>query len=199
MIILLAVLALVVVKALAGSPWGTFTVLSTIPIALLMGLYNRFLRPGRIGEMSAIGFVLLMAGIFFGQTVSQSETLAPLFTYKGETLALMLIAYGFIASVLPVWMLLAPRDYLSTFLKIGTICALAIGIVFVQPNLKMPADEPVHRRHRPGVRGRPVPLPVHHHRLRRGIGLSRADRLRHHAENDRCARAKSASSAMAPC
>jgi carbon starvation protein len=139
MIILLAVLALVVVKALAGSPWGTFTVLSTLPTAVLMGLYNRFLRPGRIGEMSAIGFVLLMAGIFFGQTVSQSETLAPLFTYKGETLALMLIAYGFIASVLPVWILLAPRDYLSTFLKIGTICALAIGILFVQPNLKMPA------------------------------------------------------------
>jgi carbon starvation protein len=139
MIILLAVLALVVVKALAGSPWGTFTVLSTLPTAVLMGLYNRFLRPGKIGEMSAIGFVLLMAGIFFGQTVSQSETLAPLFTYKGETLALMLIAYGFIASVLPVWILLAPRDYLSTFLKIGTICALAIGIVFVQPNLKMPA------------------------------------------------------------
>ncbi len=139
MIILLAVLALVVVKALAGSPWGTFTVLSTLPTAVLMGLYNRFLRPGKIGEMSAIGFVLLMAGIFFGQTVSQSETLAPLFTYKGETLALMLIAYGFIASVLPVWILLAPRDYLSTFLKIGTICALAIGILFVQPNLKMPA------------------------------------------------------------
>jgi carbon starvation protein len=139
MIILLAVLALVVVKALAGSPWGTFTVLSTLPTAMLMGLYNRYLRPGRIGEMSAIGFVLLMAGIFFGQTISHSETLAPLFTYKGETLALMLIAYGFIASVLPVWILLAPRDYLSTFLKIGTICALAIGIAFVQPNLKMPA------------------------------------------------------------
>jgi len=139
MIILLAVLALVVVKALAGSPWGTFTVLSTLPTAMLMGLYNRYLRPGRIGEMSAIGFVLLMAGIFFGQTISHSETLAPLFTYKGETLALMLIAYGFIASVLPVWILLAPRDYLSTFLKIGTICALAIGILFVQPNLKMPA------------------------------------------------------------
>ena len=139
MIILLAVLALVVVKALAGSPWGTFTVLSTLPTAVLMGVYNRFIRPGRIGEMSAIGFVLLIAGIFFGQTVSQSPTLAPLFTYKGETLALMLIAYGFIASVLPVWILLAPRDYLSTFLKIGTICALAIGIAFVMPDMKMPA------------------------------------------------------------
>ena len=139
MIILLAVLALVVVKALAGSPWGTFTVLATLPIAVLMGVYGRYLRPGRIGEMSAIGFVLLMAGIFFGRTVGESATLAPLFTYKGETLALMLIAYGFIASVLPVWMLLAPRDYLSTFLKIGTICALAIGIFFVLPDLQMPA------------------------------------------------------------
>ncbi len=139
MVILLAVLALVVVKALAASPWGTFTVLSTLPIAVLMGLYARFIRPGKIGEMSAIGFVLLMGAIFYGQTVSESATLAPLFTFKGETLALMLIGYGFIASVLPVWILLAPRDYLSTFLKIGTIFALAIGIAVVMPDLKMPA------------------------------------------------------------
>jgi len=139
MIILLAVLALIVVKALAGSPWGTFTVLATIPIAVLMGLYTRFLRPHRIGEMSAIGFVLLMAGIFLGQPVSESPTLAPLFTYGGTTLALMLIAYGFIASVLPVWLVLAPRDYLSTFLKIGTICSLALGILIVMPELRMPA------------------------------------------------------------
>jgi carbon starvation protein len=139
MIILLAVLALIVVKALADSPWGTFTVFATIPIAMLMGVYGRFLRPHRIGEMSAIGFVLLMAAIFFGQPVSQSATLAPMFTFSGETLALMLIAYGFIASVLPVWLLLAPRDYLSTFLKIGTIVGLAIGIMIVMPELKMPA------------------------------------------------------------
>src|SRR5208282_6036318 len=139
MIILLAVLALVVVKALAGSPWGTFTVLSTLPIAMLMGIYNRYIRPGRIGEMSLIGFVLLMAGIFYGQTVSQSPELAPLFTYSGETLAVMLIGYGFVASVLPVWILLAPRDYLSTFLKIGTICALAVGIAIVMPDMRMPA------------------------------------------------------------
>jgi carbon starvation protein len=139
MVILLAVLALIVVKALAGSPWGTFTVFATIPIAVLMGLYSRFLRPGRIAEMSLIGFVLLMASIVFGQTVSLSPTLAPLFTYKGETLAIMLIGYGFVASVLPVWLVLAPRDYLSTFLKIGTILALALGIVVVMPELKMPA------------------------------------------------------------
>jgi carbon starvation protein len=139
MIILLAVLALIVVKALVGSPWGTFTVFATIPIAVLMGLYGRYLRPHRIGEMSAIGFVLLMLAIVLGQPVSESPTLAPLFTFKGETLAIMLIGYGFVASVLPVWLLLAPRDYLSTFLKIGTIVALAIGIVIVMPELKMPA------------------------------------------------------------
>jgi len=139
MIILLAVLALVVVKALAGSPWGTFTVFSTLPTALLMGVYNRFIRPGRIAEMSMIGFVLLIGGIFYGQTVAESPTLAPLFTFKGETLALILIGYGFVASVLPVWLLLAPRDYLSTFLKIGTIFALAVGIAIVMPTLKMPA------------------------------------------------------------
>ncbi|MGE0054022.1 MAG: carbon starvation CstA family protein [Hyphomicrobium sp.] len=139
MVILLAVLALVVVKALAHSPWGTFTVFATIPIAMLMGVYGRFMRPGRIAEMSVIGFVLLMASIFYGQHVSQDPELAHMFTFTGEQLALMLIAYGFIASVLPVWFLLAPRDYLSTFLKVGTIFGLAIGILVVQPDLKMPA------------------------------------------------------------
>lgn len=139
MIILLAVLALVVVKALMGSPWGTFTVFATLPIAMLMGLYGRYIRPGRVGEMSLIGFVLLIAALFGGQLVSESATLAPMFTYTGVQLAKMLILYGFIASVLPVWFLLAPRDYLSTFLKIGTICALAVGIVVVMPVLKMPA------------------------------------------------------------
>ncbi|NVO13234.1 MAG: carbon starvation protein A [Rhodoplanes sp.] len=139
MIILLAVLALVVVKALAGSPWGTFAVVSTIPIAMLMGVYCRFIRPGKIGEMSAIGFVLLMSALVYGRTVSETPELAVLFNWKGETLALAIIGYGFVASVLPVWLLLAPRDYLSTFLKIGTICLLAIGIMIVQPDLKMPA------------------------------------------------------------
>ena len=139
MIILLAVLALVVVKALAHSPWGTFTVFATIPIAILMGIYGRHIRPGQIGEMSVIGFALLMLSIFYGQHVAEDPDLAKMFTFTGEQLSLMLIAYGFIASVLPVWFLLAPRDYLSTFLKIGTILGLAIGILFVQPDLKMPA------------------------------------------------------------
>jgi len=139
MVILLAVLALVVVKALAHSPWGTFTVFATMPIAVFMGIYGRYLRPGQIGEMSVIGFALLMLSIWGGQIVAENPDTAAMFTFSGEALALMLIAYGFIASVLPVWLLLAPRDYLSTFLKIGTIVGLAIGIFIVMPDLKMPA------------------------------------------------------------
>ncbi|NRD78026.1 carbon starvation protein A [Bacillus sp. BRMEA1] len=137
MIILLAVLALVVVKALVGSPWGMFTIAATIPIAIFMGIYMRFIRPGRVGEASLIGIVLLILSLFFGQTVSQNPTLSAMFTFKSETIAIMMIIYGFIASVLPVWLLLAPRDYLSTFLKVGTILALALGIITVAPNLQM--------------------------------------------------------------
>jgi carbon starvation protein len=139
MIIILAVLALIVVKALADSPWGTFTVAATIPVALFMGVYLRFIRPGRIGEVSVIGFVLLMLAIVGGQWVHESPVWAPLFTYDGKALTWMLIGYGFVAASIPVWLLLAPRDYLSTFLKIGTIVALAIGIVIVAPPLQMPA------------------------------------------------------------
>jgi carbon starvation protein len=139
MIILLAVLALVVVKALADSPWGTFTVFATMPIAVFMGLYGRYIRPGRIGEVSAFGFVGLIAAILLGGRVAADPAWAPTFTFSGEALALMLIGYGFVASVIPVWLLLAPRDYLSTFLKIGTIVGLAIGILIVRPELQMPA------------------------------------------------------------
>ncbi|MBN3002421.1 carbon starvation protein A [Chromobacterium alkanivorans] len=139
MVILLAVLALVVVKALTGSPWGTFTIAATIPIALFMGVYTRYIRPGKIGEISVIGFILLMLAIVYGGDIAKNETLAPLFTLSGTTLAWTLIGYGFVASVLPVWLLLAPRDYLSTFLKIGTIVGLAIGIMIVAPNMHMPA------------------------------------------------------------
>jgi carbon starvation protein CstA len=136
MVIILAVLALIVVKALTGSPWGSFTVMATIPIALFMGVYSRFIRVGRIGEVSLIGFVLLMLAIIGGQYVHDSPTLAPMFTFTGTQLTWMLIGYGFVASVIPVWLLLAPRDYLSTFLKIGTILALALGIVFVAPTCR---------------------------------------------------------------
>ncbi|WP_299066898.1 carbon starvation CstA family protein [Accumulibacter sp.] len=139
MVIILAVLALIVVKALAESPWGTFTVAATIPIAMFMGVYNRFIRPGRVGEISIVGFVLLIAAIVVGGQVAESATWAPLFTFDGKQLTWMLIIYGFVASVLPVWLLLAPRDYLSTFLKIGTIVGLALCMVYVAPNLRMPA------------------------------------------------------------
>jgi carbon starvation protein len=136
-VIVLSVLALVVVKALAGSPWGTFTVVCTIPIAAFMGLYSRFVRPGRIAEMSVIGAALLLVALVAGQTVSQTPALAAWFDLGGATLALLIIGYGFVASVLPVWLLLAPRDYLSTFLKVGTILLLALGIMLVRPVMLM--------------------------------------------------------------
>ncbi|SMC23663.1 carbon starvation protein [Andreprevotia lacus DSM 23236] len=139
MIIILSALALVVVKALADSPWGTFTIAATIPIALFMGVYMRFIRPGRIGEISVIGFVLMMLAIIYGEDIAHSPTWGPLFTLHGTELTWALVIYGFVASVLPVWLLLAPRDYLSTFLKIGVIVGLAVGIVFAAPDLKMPA------------------------------------------------------------
>ncbi len=139
MTILLAVLALIVVKALAESPWGTFTVAATIPIAIFMGLYARYLRPGQVGEVSIIGFILLMASIVVGGSVAADPVWGPAFTFTGTQLTWMLLAYGVVASVLPVWLLLAPRDYLSTFLKIGAIVALALGILIVAPDLKMPA------------------------------------------------------------
>ncbi|YCH28876.1 carbon starvation protein A [Erwinia sp. D4-22] len=139
MIIILSALALVVVKALADSPWGLFTIAATIPIALLMGIWMRFLRPGKIAEVSLIGFVLMMAAIIYGGDVALHPYWGPFFTLKGTTLTWVLVGYGFIASVLPVWLLLAPRDYLSTFLKIGVIVGLAVGILFAMPEMKMPA------------------------------------------------------------
>ena len=139
MFIILAVLALVVVKALAESPWGTFTVAMTMPIALFMGIYLRWLRPGKVLEVSIIGLVLLLVSIWLGGVVAHDPAWASAFHFDGRALAWMLIGYGFVASVLPVWMLLAPRDYLSTFLKIGTILMLAIGIVIAAPEMHMPA------------------------------------------------------------
>ena len=139
MIIILAVLALIVVKALAESPWGMFTVAMTVPIAILMGIYMRYIRPGAVGEASIAGFIGLMAAIVFGSNVAASPTWSAVFTFTPVQLCWILIGYGFVASTLPVWLLLAPRDYLSTFLKIGAIAALALGILFVAPDLKMPA------------------------------------------------------------
>jgi carbon starvation protein len=139
MIILLAVLALVVVNALRDSPWGLFTIACTIPIAVLMGFWMKVWRPGRVGEASLAGLVLLAVALVAGERVAASPVLAPLFTWSAPAIAVAIIAYGFIASVLPVWMLLCPRDYLSTFMKIGTIVLLAVTILLVLPPLKLPA------------------------------------------------------------
>src|SRR5688572_954744 len=139
MIILLAVLGLVVVNALRDSPWGLFTISCTIPIALLMGLWMNNLRPGKVAEATAIGILLLIAALVGGQWVSQSGTWGPVFTWSGERLAWAVMIYGFVAAVLPVWLLLAPRDYLSAFMKVGTILVLGLAIIIVMPPLKLPA------------------------------------------------------------
>ncbi|MFY9805418.1 MAG: carbon starvation CstA family protein [Candidatus Acidiferrales bacterium] len=139
MIILLAVVALVIVKALKESPWGTFTLAMTIPIALLMGVYLRYLRPGRVLEASLGGVALVMLAVVAGQWVNVSPAWSRAFTFTGPALAIAIIAYGYAASTLPVWLLLAPRDYLSAFIKVGAIAALAFGVVIVRPTLEMPA------------------------------------------------------------
>ncbi len=137
-IILLGATALIVVNALKSSPWGAFTIAMTVPIALLMGVYLRHLRPGKVLETSLVGFVLVMLSIFGGQWVSHHPALAHYFTLTAPTLAILIIIYGFAASALPVWLLLAPRDYLSTFVKLGTIALLAVGIVAIRPIMHMP-------------------------------------------------------------
>ncbi|HTC53845.1 MAG TPA: carbon starvation CstA family protein [Steroidobacteraceae bacterium] len=139
MIILIAVLALVVVNAMKGSPWATFSVFATIPIALAIGLYVRNVRPGRVLEASIIGMVLLLLGVAGGGWIDQSAPLRGLFDYTGPQLAAFVIAYGWLAAIIPVWLLLAPRGYLSTFLKLGVIALLAISIIVIHPELKMPA------------------------------------------------------------
>ncbi len=139
MIILLAVIGLVVVNALKGSPWGTFTIAATMPIAVFMGLYLRYWRPGRVLEVSVIGFLLVVASIFAGEWVAHHPVLGPWFTLGGLALAVALILYGYAASALPVWLLLAPRDYLSTFVKLGVVLLLGLGVLIVRPDLRMPA------------------------------------------------------------
>lgn len=134
MIIILAVLALIVVKALAESPWGVFTVCSTVPIALFMGIYMRYIRPGCVAEVSIIGVILLIAVIWFGGVIAHDPYWGPALTFKDTTITYVLIGYAFISALLPVWLILAPRDYLATFLKIGVIVGLAIGIIILNPD-----------------------------------------------------------------
>ena len=138
MIVLLAVVGLVVVNALKGSPWGTFTIAMTIPVALIMGLYLRYFRPGKVLECSLLGFVLVLLSIFGGKIVAVSPTWTPWFNWGGVALTIAIISYGFLASALPVWLLLAPRDYLSTFVKLGVVFLLAAGIFCTHPQLKLP-------------------------------------------------------------
>src|SRR5438445_1410432 len=142
MIILLAVLALIVVNALKASPWGLFTIACTIPIALLMGWWMKVWRPGRVGEASVAGAALLLLALVGGGWVATHPTLGPAFTHTGVALTAMMIGYGFVASVRPVWLLLCPRDYLSTFLKITTVLALGVAILVILPPLRMPALTP---------------------------------------------------------
>ena len=183
MVILLAVLALVVVNALAESPWGVFSIAMTIPIALFMGLYLRFLRPGRVSEVSLIGVVLLLLAVVSGGWVAETDWGVDWFTLSKVTLSWCIIFYGLAASVLPVWLLLAPRDYLSTFMKVGTIILLAIGILVARPIMEAPAVSSfASQRHGPGVRRLAVPVPVHHHRVRRTVRLPLADLVGHHSE-----------------
>ncbi|QKF73683.1 carbon starvation protein A [Aliarcobacter faecis] len=138
MLIIIAILSMVVVKALAESPWGLFTIAMTIPIAIFMGIYMRYLRPGKVGEASVIGFILLILAIHYGSVIAADPVWAARFTFDAPTLAIIMMAYGFIAAILPVWFLLAPRDYLSTFLKIGVILLMAIAIIIVAPDIQMP-------------------------------------------------------------
>src|SRR3954468_9379802 len=138
MIILLAVVALVVVNALKGSPWGTFTIAMTMPVAVLMGIYLRFVRPGKVLECSAVGFLLVLLSVYGGSVVAANPAAAYWFTLSGVGLTVAIVTYGFLASALPVWLLLAPRDYLSTFIKLGVMFLLAGGIVFTHPQLALP-------------------------------------------------------------
>jgi carbon starvation protein len=138
MMILMAVLAVVIVNALKSSPWGVFTLFMTVPIALFVGFYMRMLRPGRIAEGSSIGVLLTIAAVYGGQFIAANPTLAPIFTLSGEQLSIAIMIYSLVASVLPVWVLLAPRDYLSAYIKIGIIVLLSLGILVLHPNLQMP-------------------------------------------------------------
>ena len=185
MIILIAVLGLVVVNAMKHSPWATATVFATIPIAILVGLYLRNIRPGRVLEARSSASHCCCSRSSAAAGSNEHPTLRALFDLDGKPLAWFVIGYGFIAAVLPVWLLLAPRDYLSTFLKLGTVLLLAIAVVADAPGHQDAGGHAVHRRHRPDLRRRAVSVRVHHDRVRRDLRLSRARVERHDAEADR--------------
>ena len=194
MIVLMAVLALVVVNALKSSPWGVVTIALTIPIALLMGSYMCWIRPHRVLESTAIGIVLLVVALYAGRWVAENPTLAPMFTLSGRTLAISIMIYGFAASVIPVWLLLAPRDYLSAFVKIGVVISLALGILIVLPPLQMPALTRFTDGTGPIFAGKVFPfvfitiacgaisVRVHNDCVRSNLGIPRTRRIGHDAE-----------------
>ena len=182
-IILLAVLALVVVKALAESPWGLFTVGATIPIAMFMGCYLRFGRVGKVREASVIGVVCLLLAVWGGKLIHESPELGRLFGLRDITLAWAIILYGLAASVLPVWLLLAPRGYLSTFMKLGTIFALALGHIHRAAGSEDAGHQPVRGRVRADHCGQGVSVLLYHHCLRRDLRLPHPDLQRHHAQD----------------
>ena len=183
-VIALAGLGLAVVNALQESAWGTFTIGTSIPLALFMGLYMYRFRKGRIAEATAIGVAGLLLAVILGKPIAASA-FGRWFHLSREQLIVAMGAYGFVASVLPVWLLLCPRDYLSSFMKIGTIAFLVVAVMIVNPELQMPAINAVHRRRRTDHSRAGLPVRVHHHRVRRHLRLPRADRVGHDAEDDR--------------
>ena len=183
-VILLGVCALIVVNALKASPWGTFTIAMTIPIALLMGVYLRRLRPGKVLETSILGFLLVLLAIWGGGWAAHTPSIGHYFTLSAPTLAVLIIIYGFAASAMPVWLLLAPRDYLSTFVKLGTIAMLALGIIALRPTLHMPAMTRFIDGTGPGLRGKLVSICLRDHRMRRHQRIPFPDCQRHHAKTD---------------
>ena len=199
MVILLGVVALVIVNALKSSPWATFTLAMTIPIALLLGLYLRFVRPGRVLEASLIGVALVLFVVVAGQWVADSPSWAQVFTSAGFRLRAALIVYAFAASALPVWLLLAPRDYLSAFIKAGAIFSLAAGILVRAAARRDAAADAIHRRHRARICRKDFSVLLHHDRVRGDQRISLADFIGHHSENDYSRKHMRDSSATARC
>mgnify|MGYP002225604214 CR=1 FL=1 len=177
--IAMAFLALVAIKAMAASPWAVFSIGMTIPIALIMGCYQRFLRPGRVIETTLLGFVLLVLDIVAGGWIASIPAVAAVFTLDAKQLVIALVIYSFAAAALPHWLLVTPRDYLSTLMKIGTLVLLVIGIIIANPSVKVPGlTELASTSTGPTFSGNLFPVPVHHHRLRRPLRLPRRGELR---------------------
>ena len=185
LLVTLAGLGVVVVNALSSSPWGVFTIGCTVPIALFMGVAMFKSTPGKVNVAapSVIGVLLLIAAVVGGHWFAGTSPASTL-TFTPHQITLLMGAYGFIASVLPVWLLLEPRDYLSTYVKLGTIFLLVVGVLIVHPDIRFPAFTAIRPRRRAHHQGQAVPLPVHHHRLRRHLRVPRPGVLGHHAQDD---------------